>query len=136
MLAEAAATWIIVADYRKNSHILGTTVSSPGGSLFCIRSCCRLISRSSQWKQGIPIEVVPFAYAKVLHNLRELGSPEPKSDGTPGLSLRMGKMKAGPVVSDNGNFIIDAPFPPHLMKNPADVSFVHRMTLTSAVGED
>ncbi len=26
VLAEAAETWIIVADYRKNSDILGTTV--------------------------------------------------------------------------------------------------------------
>ena len=26
VLAEAATTWIIVADYRKNSHILGTSV--------------------------------------------------------------------------------------------------------------
>lgn len=26
VLAEAADTWIIVADYRKNSEILGTTV--------------------------------------------------------------------------------------------------------------
>jgi ribose 5-phosphate isomerase len=32
VLAEAAETWIIVADYRKNSQLLGTTVSpvSPG----------------------------------------------------------------------------------------------------------
>lgn len=57
-----------------------------------------------------------------MHNLAELGSPSVLPDGKPGLSLRMGKMKAGPVVSDNGNFIIDAPFPEHLMKNPADVS--------------
>jgi len=34
----------------------------------------------------------------------------------------MGKMKAGPVVSDNGNFIIDAPFPEHMMKDPVEVS--------------
>lgn len=35
----------------------------------------------------------------------------------------MGKMKAGPVVSDNGNFIIDAPFPETMMKDPKEVSF-------------
>jgi ribose 5-phosphate isomerase A len=79
-------------------------------------------SLTHQWKQGIPIEVVPFAYAKVLRDLAELGSPAVLADGKPGLSLRMGKMKAGPVVSDNGNFIIDAPFPENMMKNPADVS--------------
>lgn len=31
-------------------------------------------------------------------------------------------MKAGPVVSDNGNFIIDAPFPESMMKDPVEVS--------------
>jgi ribose 5-phosphate isomerase len=34
----------------------------------------------------------------------------------------MGKMKAGPVVSDNGCLIIDAPFPEAMMKEPEDVS--------------
>lgn len=75
----------------------------------------------SQWKNGIPIEVTPFAYAKVLLNLADLGSPYNIEDGLPGLRLRMGKMKAGPVVSDNGNFIIDAPFPETMMRDPAEV---------------
>jgi hypothetical protein len=35
----------------------------------------------------------------------------------------MGKAKAGPVVSDNGNFIVDAPFPKEMMKDPKGVSF-------------
>lgn len=38
------------------------------------------------------------------------------------LTLRMGKAKAGPVVSDNANFIIDAPFPREMMEKPAEVS--------------
>lgn len=67
-----------------------------------------------QWKQGIPIEVVPFAYTKILQNLHLLGSPK--------AVLRMAKAKAGPVVSDNGNFIIDAPFPEEMMKDPYTVS--------------
>lgn len=71
VLAEAARDFVVVADYRKNSSILGTA-----------------------WKQGVPIEVAPFAYAKVLQNLKRLGSTE--------AVLRMGKMKAGPVVTDNG----------------------------------
>ena len=33
----------------------------------------------------------------------------------------MAKAKAGPVVSDNGNFIIDAPFPEELMRDPYTV---------------
>lgn len=87
VLAEAAETFILVADYRKNAENLGTNFP------------------------GIPIEVVPFAYAKVLQNLHH-------TLGSPNATLRMAKAKAGPVVSDNGNFIIDAPFPPDVMKEP------------------
>ncbi|KAJ7220530.1 ribose-5-phosphate isomerase [Mycena pura] len=88
VLAEAADTFILVADYRKNVQYLGTNFTP-----------------------GIPIEVVPFAYAKVLQNLHHiLGSPK--------ASLRMAVKKAGPVVSDNGNFIIDAPFDQETMKTP------------------
>ncbi|RXK42161.1 ribose-5-phosphate isomerase [Tremella mesenterica] len=110
VLAEAAKVWIMVADYRKNSKVLGTT-----------------------WTQGIPIEVAPFAYAKVLTNLAHMGSPSVLPNGKPGLSLRMGKMKAGPVVSDNGNFIIDAPFPPEMMENALEL--LHRIKMLTGVVE-
>ena len=50
----------------------------------------------------------------MLHNLRMLGSTNPK--------LRMAKMKAGPIVSDNGNFVIDAPFNETEMSDPLTVS--------------
>ncbi|ORX33509.1 ribose 5-phosphate isomerase A-domain-containing protein [Kockovaella imperatae] len=110
VLAEAADTWIIVADYRKNSKVLGTT-----------------------WKKGIPIEVVPFAYATVLRDLAKAGAPEILPDGTPGLTLRMGKMKAGPVITDNGNFVIDAPFPVEMMKDPAGL--LRRIKMMTGVVE-
>jgi len=88
VLAEAAKTWVVVADYRKNSKILGTT-----------------------YKAGVPIEVAPFAYAKLLQNVHKLGSPKAE--------LRMAKGgKAGPVVTDNGNFVIDAPFDEEVLKDP------------------
>ncbi|KIL64942.1 hypothetical protein M378DRAFT_186577 [Amanita muscaria Koide BX008] len=88
VLAEAARTFVLVADYRKNVNVLGTN-----------------------FKPGVPIEVVPFAYAKVLQNLHhDLGSPN--------ATLRMAIKKAGPVVSDNGNFIIDAPFDRERMEDP------------------
>lgn len=74
----------------------------------------RLNARLMQWRAGVPVEVAPFAYAKVLQNLAHLGSQTP--------TLRMGKAKAGPVVSDNGNFIIDAPFPGEDLKDPLRVS--------------
>ena len=43
VLAEAATHFILVADARKDSKVLGTN-----------------------WKQGVPIEVAPFAWAKVF----------------------------------------------------------------------
>ncbi|GJF00182.1 ribose 5-phosphate isomerase [Phanerochaete sordida] len=102
VLAEAADTWVIVADYRKNSEVLGTN-----------------------WTQGVPVEVAPFAYAKVLYNLRMLGSTNPK--------LRMAKMKAGPIVSDNGNFVIDAPFNETEMSDP--LTLLTRIKMLTGVVE-
>lgn len=61
-----------------------------------------------QWRKGIPIEVVPMAYVPVSRKLVEYNL-EPV--------LRMAKAKAGPVVTDNGNFVIDAMFSgPHSWK--------------------
>jgi ribose 5-phosphate isomerase A len=39
----------------------------------------------------------------------------------------MGKAKAGPVVSDNGNFIIDATFPEAEMRKPAELNVKIKM---------
>jgi hypothetical protein len=61
-----------------------------------------------------------------MYDLSRLGSPiksDPSVSGGKILTLRMGKAKAGPVVSDNGNFIVDAPFPKEMMKDPKGVSF-------------
>lgn len=54
-----------------------------------------------QWKKGVPIEVVPMAYVPILKKLESLGAKA---------KLRMAIAKAGPVVTDNGGFIIDADF--------------------------
>ena len=63
------------------------------------------------WTKGLPIEVIPFGYVPVLKKLEKLG-------GKP--VLRMAKAKVGPVVSDNGNFLIDVDF--GLIKNPLDLN--------------
>lgn len=52
-------------------------------------------------KQPIPIEVVPFALTLVTAQLQRL-------EGKP--KLREGKNKARPIVTDNGNFIVDTDF--------------------------
>ncbi|GMG20935.1 unnamed protein product [Ambrosiozyma monospora] len=79
LVADSADNFIIVADYRKNTGILGKS-----------------------WTKGVPLEVVPAAYNKILKQLTELGGKAQVRSGLPA--------KAGPVITDNGNFIIDCDF--------------------------
>lgn len=53
VLAEAAQDFILVADSRKDSKLLG-----------------------EKWKRGVPIEVAPFAWAKVMRNIQKMGCPD------------------------------------------------------------
>ena len=55
VVAESAKDFIVVADYRKISQVLG-----------------------DNWKKGVPIEVVPFAVTHVLTALKKLGSTDAK----------------------------------------------------------
>lgn len=51
------------------------------------------------YKKGIPIEVIPMAYLPIKQKIeREFGGTS---------KLRMAFAKAGPCVTDNGNFILD-----------------------------
>jgi ribose 5-phosphate isomerase A len=77
IVAFCCKKFVIVADYRKKSQFL-----------------------SEQWKRGIPIEVIPLALKPVQMFLEELVKG---SDA----KLRMAVAKAGPVVTDNGNFLVD-----------------------------
>ncbi|KAH3663711.1 hypothetical protein OGAPHI_005112 [Ogataea philodendri] len=79
LVASCAKRFIVVADYRKNTGLLG-----------------------KDWRNGVPIEVNPLAYKKVIKGLMEIG-------GKPALR-EAGASKAGPVVTDNGNFVIDCDF--------------------------
>jgi ribose 5-phosphate isomerase len=51
----------------------------------------------------VPVEVIPFAVMPVMNEIRNAG-------GMP--HLREGVKKDGPVITDNGNFILDAAFGP------------------------
>ena len=78
IIASSSKKLVIIADYTKKSEVLG-----------------------ENWRNGVPIEVIPLAYVPIIKRLEKLG-------GKP--VLRMAQAKAGPVVSDNGNFIIDVDF--------------------------
>ncbi|HEY9865760.1 MAG TPA: ribose-5-phosphate isomerase RpiA [Candidatus Obscuribacterales bacterium] len=58
----------------------------------------------------LPVEVIPMAMTPVMKALEKLG-------GKP--TLRMGVKKAGPVVTDEGNLVIDVKF--DALENPAEL---------------
>ena len=58
----------------------------------------------------LPVEVIPMAVTPVMRAIAKLG-------GKP--ELRMGIKKAGPVVTDQGNLVIDVKF--DRIDNPADL---------------
>uniref|UniRef100_A0A1A9WIG3 ribose-5-phosphate isomerase n=1 Tax=Glossina brevipalpis TaxID=37001 RepID=A0A1A9WIG3_9MUSC len=55
-----------------------------------------------QYKKGIPIEVTPMAYVPIKERIQKRFGGNVK--------LRMAIAKAGPCVTDNGNFILDWEF--------------------------
>jgi len=90
IVATSAKKFVCVADFRKLSPRLGTS-----------------------WKKGIPIEVLPMAAPRVLDALKQMGSHGARvRPGLPG--------KAGAIVTDNGMWIIDAPFAPLLLPKDSD----------------
>ncbi len=58
----------------------------------------------------LPVEVIPMAKTPVMKAIEKLG-------GKP--TLRMGVKKAGPVITDQGNFVIDVKF--DNIENPAEL---------------
>ena len=60
-------------------------------------------SLGDSWNRGIPIEVVPMAYIPIKQRIEgEFGGD---------VILRIAEQKFGPLVTDNGNFILDWKFP-------------------------
>jgi len=82
IIAFASKRFIVIADDRKRSRQLGVN-----------------------WTKGVPLEVVPMASPVILYYLKH-HFPSVQAN------LRMATEKAGPVVTDNGNFVIDAHFGP------------------------
>lgn len=80
VIAAAARKFCVVADYRKESQFLGQT-----------------------WRKGVPIEVLPMAQNLVRHRIAGIL----KVDAIKDVILRIGKEKAGPVITDNGNLVLD-----------------------------
>ncbi|KTB18763.1 Ribose-5-phosphate isomerase [Nakaseomyces glabratus] len=82
LVSTSAKIFIVVADSRKKSDT----------------------NLGINWKRGVPIEIVPSAWSRVQHDLTSIlhANSAPVRQG--------GSAKAGPVVTDNMNFLIDADF--------------------------
>ncbi|GBP33141.1 Ribose-5-phosphate isomerase [Eumeta japonica] len=61
------------------------------------------VTLGDHYKKGIPVEVIPMAYVPIKNKITTLFGGDVK--------LRNAIAKAGPVVTDNGNFILDWLFP-------------------------
>lgn len=57
------------------------------------------VKLGESYKKGIPIEVIPMAYVPIKNKVVSMFGGE--------IKLRSAVAKAGPVVTDNGNFILD-----------------------------
>lgn len=68
-------------------------------------------------KMPLPVEVVPMAASYVRDRILEMGGSA---------EIRLGKMKDGPVVTDQGFWVIDARFPA-----PMNVGLVNTVLLTT-----
>ncbi|KAI0980602.1 hypothetical protein GJ496_009565 [Pomphorhynchus laevis] len=78
LVARCANKFVIIADIKKKSECLG-----------------------QKWHRGLPIEVVPSARKFVSQEIVR------KFNGSGNVHLRIASCKAGPVITDNGNFILD-----------------------------
>ncbi|KAG1463614.1 hypothetical protein G6F46_003457 [Rhizopus delemar] len=84
LIAQASQQFILIADERKQSMQLGT-----------------------KWRRGVPIEVIPMALTPIQYTLKRMFP-----DANIQLRIAQPSDKAGPVVTDNGNFILDCHFGP------------------------
>lgn len=79
----------IIASCARNFYVIADT-----------RKNSRVLGTT--WKKGVPIEVLPMAYKPVQLKINQILGGN--------AVLRMASKKAGPVITDNGNFLIDWEF--------------------------
>jgi len=84
-------------------------VDASAGKLLIVVDEQKLVKKLGE-QQPVPLEVLPYAHRAVIKKISKLG-------GKP--VLREGKGKVGPIVTDNGNFIVDSDFGP--IDNPSDL---------------
>jgi ribose 5-phosphate isomerase A len=85
-------------------------VASASEELVIVADKSKKVKILGEKNHQVPIEVLPFAAQLLMLKIREIG-------GKP--VLREGKGKVGPVITDNGNVIIDSNF--GLIRKPTEL---------------
>lgn len=76
-------------------------VASASEKLIIVADERKMVKSLGENNHPVPVEVLPFATPHVMLKITDVG-------GKP--TVRVGEGKVGPLVTDNGNFIIDADF--------------------------
>jgi ribose 5-phosphate isomerase A len=97
-------------------------VASASKKLIIIADENKKVKVLGEYNHPVPMEALSFAASLVMRRIKEMG-------GTP--VLREGKGKVGPVITDNGNIIIDANFGP--VHEPAELE--HRLKFMPGIVE-
>lgn len=82
------------------AHAREKIVHALSNEFICIIDESKLVERLGKFK--VPIEVLPVALILVKREIQKLGAFD--------IELRMSVRKDGPVITDNGNLVIDAHF--------------------------
>ncbi|WP_295721400.1 ribose-5-phosphate isomerase RpiA [uncultured Methanobrevibacter sp.] len=90
------------------AHTLEKIVDYSADELIIIADDSKYVNALGRFP--VPIEVIPKAKTLVENTLSDMGAK---------VEVRMGVQKDGPVITDNGNFIIDAKFDEII--SPADM---------------
>ncbi|MDI9614024.1 ribose-5-phosphate isomerase RpiA [Methanothermobacter sp.] len=90
------------------AHTLEKIVDSSAGRFIVIVDESKLVDRLGAFP--LPVEVIPAACRPVMVRLESMGAT---------VTLRSCEGKDGPIVTDNGNFVLDASF--GVIDDPADL---------------
>ncbi|MEN6592336.1 MAG: ribose-5-phosphate isomerase RpiA [Methanobacterium sp.] len=82
------------------AHTLEKIVDSSAEKFIVIVDDSKMVDKLGAFP--VPVEVIPQAYRVVTEKLEYIGGKS---------RLRMAEKKDGPVITDNGNFVVDIQFP-------------------------
>ena len=98
---------------RGGAHTREKIVAALATEFVALVDASKLVAQLGSVKP-VPVEVLPMAVTPVMRALEQLGSTE--------MQIRMGQKKDGPVVTDQGFWIVDAHFGG--IENPSELNKV------------